>query len=90
MTISRSLSTSVSWLSTVSALVGATSFALAQEAAPEAGTPPMMQDEGMMGQGDTSGMMGMMQMMQACNEMMAAMTWQMNAPEPPAMQEGDG
>jgi len=72
------------------ALIGATTFALAQEAAPEEGAPPMMQNEGMMGQGDMSGMMGMMQMMQACNDMMAAMTEQMRAPAVPETRDGNG
>lgn len=74
------------------ALIGATNLALAQDVAPEEGTPPMMQNEGegMMGQGDMSGMMGMMQMMQACNDMMAAMTEQMKAPKPPETQGGNG
>ena len=50
----------------------------------------MMQNEGMMGQGDMSGMMGMMQMMQACNDMMAAMTEQMRAPAVPETRDGNG
>lgn len=79
-------------LSTAFALLVATSFTQAQESDTEEMQPgEMMEEHGMMGNGNMSGMMGMMEkmgpMMEACTEMMQAMNDKADA-EKPAQQDG--